>query len=85
MNRDDIIKMAREAGFWQEHIDTWMCNTKDIEQLAALVRADEREQCAMYLERGVDLGGLDGHPGWQNYTADLLAVCAAGIRARGQE
>jgi hypothetical protein len=36
----------------------------------------------MYLERGVDLGGLAGHPGWQNYTADLLAGCAAVMRAR---
>lgn len=85
MTRDDIIKMAREAGFWQEHIDTWMCNTKDIEQLAALVAAAEREACAVYLERGVDLSGLDGHPGWQRYSADLLEGCAAAIRARGQE
>ena len=39
-----VIEMARSVGFWQEHIDTWMCNTKDIEHLVELVRADERKK-----------------------------------------
>jgi hypothetical protein len=38
--------MAREAGFWQEHINTYMCSTDAIKAFEALVRADEREACA---------------------------------------
>ena len=38
-----VIEMAREAGFWQEHADTYMCSTDAIKTFAALVRADERE------------------------------------------
>ena len=86
MNRADIIRMAREAGAMLEHM-AWV--ERDLfpvfARFAELVAAAEREACAMYLERGVDLGGLAGHPGWQKYTADLLAGCAAAIRAKGQQ
>lgn len=43
---NEIIRLAREAGFWQEHTNTWVCAGEDMERFAALVRADEREQCA---------------------------------------
>jgi hypothetical protein len=46
MTQEDIIRMAREAGFCQEHINIWMCTGEDIKRFAALVRADEREACA---------------------------------------
>jgi hypothetical protein len=36
--------MAREAGFWQEHADTYMCSTDAIKSFEALVRADERNR-----------------------------------------
>jgi hypothetical protein len=82
MNRADIIK----ALDWHPSV----CQGPQsllvrIERVVAQAEAQEREACAMYLERGVDLGGLAGHPGWQKYTADLLAGCAAVIRARGQQ
>jgi hypothetical protein len=38
------LDMAREAGFWQEHTNTYMCSTDAIKAFEALVRADEREQ-----------------------------------------
>ena len=47
-----IIEMAREAGFMLvaepsvEGSDWYECFTEEIEDFAALVRADEREACA---------------------------------------
>jgi len=49
-----IIEMAQDAGFWREHINTWMCRSEDIERFAELVRAEaqaeEREECAKVCE-----------------------------------
>ena len=42
----ETIDMAREAGFWQEHTNIYMCSTDAIKAFEALVRADEREACA---------------------------------------
>ena len=44
MNREDIISMAREAGFEQlgPDIEDWVCFTEEIERFAALVAAAER-------------------------------------------
>ena len=44
MNRDDIIRMAREAGIDEPESD-WMYWAA-MERFAALVRADEREAVA---------------------------------------
>jgi hypothetical protein len=78
MTRDDIIKMAREAGFVvdekaQQHQPNCIFHTHHmvdelLERFAALVRADEREQCAEFCE-----SFSDGR------------YIAAAIRARGQE
>ena len=47
MNREDIIRMAREAGLLVETSDGWdVCMPDNIEQFAALVAAAEREACA---------------------------------------
>ena len=40
MNREDVIRMAREAGF-----DDFFCRDLTIERFAALVAAAEREAC----------------------------------------
>lgn len=81
MNRDEITRMAREAGFTWEPINNSIWR---LERFATLVAAAEREACATFLERVVDLSHLNKHRVWQKYTADLLANCAAAIRARGQ-
>lgn len=39
-------ELARQAGFWQEHTNIWMCNSKYIKTLVDLVLANEREACA---------------------------------------
>lgn len=41
-----VIEMAIDSGFWREHINTWMCRTKDIEDFAELIRTDERARMA---------------------------------------
>jgi hypothetical protein len=51
MSRDDIIRMAREAG-WPEW-DIVGCEI-ELERFAALVAAAEREECAKVCEKRVD-------------------------------
>ncbi len=52
MNRDDIIRMAREAGFYIDpegeilEGDGWHIQTDIVERFAKLVAAAEREECA---------------------------------------
>ena len=75
INRDDIIKLAREAGF--DELDMW--GTFDaIERFAALVaaaaKAEEREACAKVCEDTEFDSDADF------YRPDFAAV----IRARGQ-
>jgi len=59
MNREDIIRMAREAGI----ANSWDLNWQDkiIERFAALIASAEREACAdlckeMYLSGDMDTG-----------------------------
>ena len=46
MDKQDIIRMAREAGFEQlgPDIEDWVCFTEEIERFAALVAAAERQR-----------------------------------------
>ena len=47
MNRDDIIRMAREAGISTggHPMNPWNVYPSDLERFAALVAAAEREAC----------------------------------------
>ena len=70
MNREDIIRMAREAGFDAHDMsDDFTCNLRDIERFATLVAATEREACAEVAEQA-RFGGR-------------FSEVAAAIRARG--
>jgi hypothetical protein len=74
MNRDEIIRMAREAELLDSD-GTGYCPIGYIERFAALVAAAEREECAKVCDELV----LE-HPG----RADLTAKqCALTIRERG--
>ncbi len=73
MTRDDIIRMAKEAGYLAWHIDP------RAERFAALVAAAEREACASILDRNVAVCGTDSVMG------DVLASNALAIRARGEQ
>ncbi len=81
MTRDDIIRMAREAGLPAFLYPELIVETdwKLIERFAALVSAAEREACAKVCE---ELDRSDWQDrGWDQGTYD----CAAEIRARGQQ
>jgi hypothetical protein len=66
-----IMDMALESGFSE-----WAVKTpQDLERFAALVRADEREECAKVCE------GINSAEDYYGERPEL--VCAAVIRARG--
>ena len=69
MNERDK-ELAEQAGFWQEHTNTWMCTGEAIKNFADLIRADEREACADIAEN------------WNSNGSPRVGVAAA-IRARG--
>jgi hypothetical protein len=80
MNREEIIRMAREAGFkvdWQ-HADVAEIKAKRYEYFAALVAAAEREECAKVCEERQEVFE-------KYYTKGLAAMCAAAIRARSEQ
>jgi len=73
MKRDDILKMAREAGF-----DEWVIadHLDECERFAAIVAAAERELCAKVCEEGGrDESGRIHVQAWG---------CAKEIRARSE-
>lgn len=78
MTQDDIIRMAREAGFRIDpegevlEGDGWHIQTDIVERFAALVAAAEREAVANIVEQM----GIEGY--------GTLAIAVA-IRARRQE
>ena len=68
MNREDIIRMAREAGLVNWEATAY---ANELERFAALVASAEREACAKLCEEN-----------WR-YTANASEM-AEYIRARGQ-
>lgn len=75
MTKDDIIRMAREAGFVEYLLRVYRAE-EGIERFAALVAAAEREACAKVCEDGgKDESGRIHVQAWG---------CAKAIRARGQ-
>jgi hypothetical protein len=77
MTCDDIIRLAREAGFVRvvaTHADGSLTTTvapiKELERFAALVAAAEREACAKVCDGWTHANGND---------------CAEAIRARGEQ
>jgi hypothetical protein len=79
MNRDDIIRMAREAGIeHHENVDEMrspFCDGvwfEDLEHFSALVAAAEREECAQMVEHVM-------------YGRDGCDRTAAAIRAMGEK
>jgi virulence-associated protein VapD len=71
LNKDDIVKMVKEAGFYRlqgSKSALYVLNQEHIEKFAQLVAAAEREACAKVSEKWGD--PMDA---------------AAQIRARGQK
>ena len=74
MTRDDILRIAREAGM----PSLSLIDIGYLEKFAALVAAAEREACAQLCDiRETTFKGYK--------TDGLAALCAAAIRARSEE
>jgi hypothetical protein len=82
MNREDIIRMAREAGI----ANSWDLNWQDkiIERFATLVASAEREACAALCFEMWERW-MDADPSERDNLSRDADDCAAAIRARGQE
>ena len=76
MTRDDIIRMAREAGGYVSEMpmgDAWLFHDAALERFAALVAEREREACARVCKTEAEGHNMAfGHH------------CAEAIRARGE-
>ena len=83
MTRDDIIRMAREAGMLIPSfrigggLALGTCTVPDFERFAGLVAAAERDACAQIVERNA--AACRPH----SELHDILSANAAAIRARG--
>ena len=71
MNRQDILRMARDAGLAISYDERDEDGWQELERFAALVAADENEECAKICDEEALVFGV---------TDD---VCASRIRARG--
>jgi hypothetical protein len=80
MNKEEIIRMAREAGLAYGSDEKPLGS---VTRFAALVAAAEREACANLL-LNVDLSSMDADHRLQSWTATVLLNFSAAIRARGE-
>ena len=81
MTKEDIIRMAREAGGTGG--GHWVFTLNELERFAALVAAAEREACAKVCE---DSDHVVGGKGYYDQLGDADATVrniATAIRARG--
>lgn len=76
MTREDIIRMAREAGIRNDCDGIW-CNADQLARFAALVRADERK--AMAAEAAKHGWAMKNDDPFEDAVLEIAA-----IRARGQ-
>ena len=78
MTSEDIIKLAREAGFRDTTTPVVALGVswEQVQRFAALVAAHEREACAKVCDV------LAVHP---EYASDITKVAAQAIRARGEK
>jgi hypothetical protein len=81
VDRDDIIKMAREAGF--NPVSYTGANLELFERFAALVAAAEREACAKVCDEKVDAEYKTGKVDHNEMA--WTQACAIAIRARGEQ
>jgi len=73
MDRDTVIALAREAGLPYIYETGEVANLGLVERFAALVAANEREECAKVCDEQADKDN------WEGYYANQ---CAAVIRSR---
>jgi hypothetical protein len=78
MNREEVIRLAREAGAgWTLNGSQQMLiGETQLERFAALVAAAEREECAKVVERYAEANQES------DLMVDAFTHCAAAIRGR---
>jgi hypothetical protein len=80
MNRDDIIRMAREAGFADGVVD--IVGFEGFANFAALVAAHEREECLKLVDEQIhNMTVLDSYP----EQSGAIYQAIINIRARGEK
>jgi hypothetical protein len=79
MSRNDIIRIAQEAGF---RVNTTESLLEELERFAALVASAEREACAKSLEQAAE-AAKDADP--QGFVWIAIKTSAEGIRERGKQ
>jgi hypothetical protein len=84
MTQEDIIRMAREAGWQEDMFGFGIWDSKELNVFAALVaaaaRAEEREACAKVCD-----DGINNATDWDSSAWDQACENRAyAIRARGQ-
>jgi hypothetical protein len=88
MIRDDIIRMAREAGWQEDMFGIGIWDSQELNVFAKLVAAAEREECAsievkiMVPER--DYADLSPKEIYEEALIDATLAFRAAIRAREQ-
>ncbi len=90
MNRDDIIRMALEAGFQRDMFGRGIWDSEEFNRFHAIAIAAEREACAKVCKNEeatlLHKEGLalpQGNPMLLKM-ASVANFCAAAIRARGE-
>jgi len=84
MTQDEIIEMAKQAGFDPHDMSSdFTCNLKDINAFAKLVAQHEREACAKLCFEMWDKW-MDADTSERDNLPRDAEDCAAAIRARGQ-
>ena len=84
MNRDDIIRTARAAGFVDSVVD--IMGFDGFANFAALVAAAEREACAELCDEYVVPVSIEGaHPDYLIGKQMAFEQAARAIRARGEK
>jgi hypothetical protein len=79
MTQDEIIEMAKEAGFWQD-LSVYEGLGEHFKAFAKLVAAKEREACAKVLDEMADQMVADMEP---STAIAWVRNRAEAIRARG--
>jgi hypothetical protein len=72
MNREAVIRMAREAGFEVYGTDVWITDgwwTEELERFASLVAASERNKLAAWM---IQFGFATGHGDTMEQLVDAL-------------
>jgi putative NIF3 family GTP cyclohydrolase 1 type 2 len=87
MDREDIIRMAREACDQASREDwnstAWVFGDETLERFATLVAAAEREACAKVCDEKVDAEYKTGKVDHNEMA--WTQACAIAIRARGEQ